>query len=375
MPATPSSRSAELFRRRGGAGRVTLAAARSARSQPVLSTIVAVIAAVTVAVTLATAGRTVSAQRAVLERFDTLDLTVIQVLDDSGDAGLDAADVARVQRLSGVDWVVGIGPVVDVRTAGLRGEPVPSRVVLGGSDLLRLDGPADGQAYVAAASQAALGLSTASGAVETVGGTQVPVTGSFTARGPLEVLETSVLVVDDDYDGPIRRIYLHAATPEDVVTVAAAAGIAVGDRDGARPRVEVADDVAAIRAAVRGELGGAGRATVLQALGAGLCLAALTIFAGVQARRRDFGRRRAVGATRAQLMGVVILQTALVAVIGATVGAAAGAFVAYRLGGSWPGWTYPVAVVVLTVMAMAAAAIIPALTAAYRDPVAAIRVP
>lgn len=375
MPATPSSGSADLFRRRGGPLRVALAAGRGARSQPVLSVVIALIAAATVTVTLATAGRTVSTQRAVLARFDTLALTVLQVTDERGDAGLDAADVDRVRRLSGVDWALGIGPVHDVHTAGLAGTPVPSRVVVGRSDLLQVANPADGQAYIAEPSQAALALTTASGAVETVDGAQLPVVGWFTASGPLADLEDSVLVVDQSYDGPLRRLYLHATTADDLLNVAAAATHAVGDRDGVRPRVEVSADVAAIRAAVRGELGGAGRATVLQALAAGLVLGALTIFSGVQARRRDFGRRRALGATRAQLLGLVVTQVLAAAIPGCLFGAIIGSVVSRHLADNWPGIAYPAAVAVLGTLTLAAAALPPAIIAAHRDPVAAIRVP
>lgn len=370
--STPST---ELYHRRAGAGRLLLAAARSARSQPVLTAIVALIAAAVVAITLATAGRAVAAERAVLARFDALDITVVQVLDDTGEAGLDAADVGRVRRMTGVDWAIGIGPVVDVRLAGLRGEPVPSRVVVGSSDLLRVDNPAAGQAYVASASRTALGLTAASGAVETADGNQIPVTGSFTATGPLTSISDSVVVVDDAYTGPIRRLYLDVADPENIVAIAAAVAHVVGDRDGNRPRVEVSDDVALIRSAVRGELGGVSRVVVLQALAAGLVLGAITIFAGVQARRRDFGRRRALGATRGQLAALVVLQMLLVAIPGAAVGAVVGAVAAHRLAETWPGWSYPLAVAVLTVVAVAVAALPPAVVAAYRDPVEAIRVP
>lgn len=375
MPATASSRSTELYRRRGGVGRLILAGGRSALSQPVLSVIIAVIAAAVVIVTLATAGRAVSTERAVLARFDAIDVTVLQVLDDEGDAGLDVADVERVRRVTGVDWALGLGPVVDVRLVGLRGTPVPSRLIAGSSELLRLSDRTDGSAYVAPPGQAALGLTAASGAVETSSGVQIPVSGSFTVAGPLADVATSVLVVDDTYDGPIRRVYVNVSDPENVVAVADAVAIVVGERDGSRPRVEVADDVALIRSAVRGELGGASRAIVLQALGAGLVLGAITIFAGVQARRRDFGRRRALGASRGQLVGLVVFQMLLVAAPGAAVGAIAGSVVAERLAGSWPGWSYPIAVAVLTVLAIAAAALPPAMVAAFRDPVAAIRVP
>lgn len=370
----PNSDRPDAYRQRGGPLRILVAATRTARSQPVLSVLVAFIAAATVFVTLITVGRTVGTQRAVLARFDTLEVTVIQVIDDQGDAGLDAADVSRVQALSGVDWAIGVGPIDDVRTAGLRGDPVPSRVVVGTSSLVSIGDRAD-SAYVGPGSQTALGLTVASGAVDFASGRQVPVVGAFRATGPLSGLETSVLLPERGYTGPVRRIYVHATSPDQVLAVAAAIGHAVGDSDGNRPQVQVADDVAAIRATVRGELGGAGRSLALQTLAGGLVIGAITIFAGVQARRRDFGRRRALGATRSQLIMLVVLQTLLAAAPGATVGAIAGAYTAHRLSDAWPGWSYPTAIGTLTLLALGGAAVVPALLAAYRDPVAALRLP
>jgi hypothetical protein len=60
---------------------------------------------------------------------------------------------------------------------------------------------------------------------------------------------------------------------------------------------------------------------------------------------------------------------------GALLGAVGGTAIVVALSGSGPGWQYPAAVAVLTIGAMALAAALPAVAAAWRDPVSALRVP
>lgn len=60
---------------------------------------------------------------------------------------------------------------------------------------------------------------------------------------------------------------------------------------------------------------------MLQALASGLGLMIAAVLAGVNARRRDFGRRRALGASRGHLFGLVIAQSLWSSLPGVTVGA------------------------------------------------------
>lgn len=358
--------------------RILLAASRAAWSQRVLSLAIVIISGGVVATTLATAGQVVSAERSVLARIDDADVSTIEVVDDQGAAGLDVSSVQRIQSLSSVAWAIGLGPIQDVRPAGLPGaEPVPARNVVGTSPALRFAMPIGQEpiAFVGAASGARLGLAEASGAVDVSSGVQLPVVGLFSVADPLSALDDTVLVTDPSWTGPVRRIFVQVDRPEDVIVTAGAIAASLGGADGQRARVEVAEDLALVRAAVRGELGGAGRATVLQALGAGLVLAALTIYAGLQGRRKDFGRRRALGASRWQLTAIVLLQVLVAAIPGAALGAIGGVIAVTAISGTDPGWQYPVAVMLLTLVAMTAAAAVPAVTAAWQDPVSALRVP
>ncbi|MGI8723572.1 MAG: FtsX-like permease family protein [Geodermatophilaceae bacterium] len=60
--------------------------------------------------------------------------------------------------------------------------------------------------------------------------------------------------------------------------------------------------------------------------------------------------RLTLGANRPQLVGVVIAQNAFGSCPGTVLGAVVGAVLVYLLAGTWPGWAFPRAIAVLTVL-------------------------
>jgi putative ABC transport system permease protein len=170
-------------------------------------------------------------------------------------------------------------------------------------------------------------------------------------------------------------VHILAASPEAVATLTPAVAAVLGARDPTGVRFETSEILAQLRAAVAGELGRFGRNLVLATLAVSLILTALVVYGSVTLRRQDFGRRRALGAGRTTITGLVAVQYAVVALIGAAVGSAAGTFLVYRLTGGYPNLEFTVAIATLAVLATIAAAIPPALVAAYRDPVRVLRVP
>lgn len=351
---------------------------RVAVSQPVLAIAVALICAGVVLTTLATSGRTVGAERAVLARIDDAGTRAIAVIDDRPTPGLNSELLDAIRRLDAVAWAIGLGPIEDVRPVGLSGgTAVPARTVSGISPELVLS-PTSGSrvdALVARESQRRLGYVAAAGTVETSTGRQYPVAGTFTATGPLADLQGTILLIGGAPGMPLRRITIEVETAEYLGQVADAVRTLVGPGGQGGVSIEVSDDLVLAQMAVRGELAGFGRGIVIQALAAGLVLMAGAVLAGVNARRRDFGRRRALGATRGQLVGVVVAQALWSAVPGVTAGALIGSGLVAALAGNGPGWQYPLAVAVLTVVGAAGSAVIPAGLAAARDPVVALRVP
>jgi len=352
---------------------------RIAASQPVLALAVALICAGVVLVTLATTGRTVGAERAVLARIEDAGTRAIQVIDDRADPGLDTQILATIGRLDSVSWAIGLGPIEDVRPVGLDGAAaVPARRISGSSPQLVYPPPTGNgvQAFVAQGSQERLGFTSAAGTVEGATGRQYPVVGVFSASGPLADLGDSILLVGgDDVDVGLRRITIEVASAEAVAPVAEALRSLVGPGGPGGVTIEVSADLVLAQSVIRGEFAGFGRAIVVQALAGGLVLMVVAVLAGVNARRRDFGRRRALGASRGQLVSLVVTQALWSALPGVALGAVAGATLVKVLSGSWPGWQFPLAVAVLTALSAAGAAIIPATLAAVRDPVAALRVP
>ena len=112
--------------------RLLLEAARAARSQPVSSTVTLLVVGSVCAVILSTTGQTVQAENAVLSRIDDAGTRSITVTDSQGRAGIGPDAIRRIEALSGVEWVVGLGPATDVRAVGLRGgQPVAVRTIYG----------------------------------------------------------------------------------------------------------------------------------------------------------------------------------------------------------------------------------------------------
>lgn len=114
---------------------------------------------------------------------------------------------------------------------------------------------------------------------------------------------------------------------------------------------------------------------MLVILGVGLLIIAATLTGAVSQRRRDFGRRRALGATRSAIIVLVLTQTAASSVLGACVGAAGGLFAVFQLAGSLPSGAFVLGVAALAIFAALVAALLPACVAATRDPVQILRVP
>lgn len=356
--------------------KVALAALRSSWNQRVLSSSILLVAAATVSLATLSAAQSVAAVRAVLDRVDDRDILHLQVVDDTGEAGLDTSAVRRLQALSHVEWVIGVGPAEDVYPVGLTGGvPVAAREVVGDVEVLGIPAGVHPRPSCFAGTDTLdrLGFAAAAGAVEAADGWTCPVLGRFRDAELQTDLGDQVLVRGNGSDGPIRRVHLLVDEPANVLVVAAAVQDVVGDVDGERPRVVAAEDLAGLRPLLQGELVDQGRRAVLVAMAAGLVVSAITIHAGTSARSRDFGRQRALGASRRQLAATVVLQVAVPGTAGALIGCVVGTAVAWQMTGQSLGWRFPLGVAILILLTMAAGSLPSAVRVAWIDPVAALR--
>lgn len=356
--------------------------ARVARSQPVASAITVLIVAAVCGVILSTTGQTVQAEQEVLARIDDAGTRSITISDTQGSAGIQPDAVDRIAALSPVEWVVGLGPAFDGRNAGIGrgGQPAAIRAVYGilpgVVDTTTWD-RAPGTALVGLEAQVTLGFSVPVGGLRTSDGGTVAVVGAFTAGEPLEFLNRSLIAAPDSAaaDQVVRTIYVLAGRPEDVEVLAQAVLAVLDPEDLTSVGIETSAALAEVRAAVEGELGRFGRSLVVLVLGVGLLLAGLNVYGAVTTRRRDFGRRRALGATRGAIVMLVVTQTAIVAALGATAGTLVGSRLIDRWTGSGPDSSFALAIATLATLAAVMSAVPPALVAAFRDPVRILRVP
>lgn len=351
-------------------------AVRSALSQPVASVVGALIIGGVCAAILSTTGQTVAAEQEVLARIDDAGTRSIVITDSTGGSGIASNAVSRIERIAGVEWAIGLGPATDVRAVGNPGGPpaavrqfygsLPPQVVTDTAGL------ATGEAVIGIHAQETLGMIEPFGGVS--GDTTLAVVGGFNAADPLLFLNTGLLTGAKDV-GAIRSIHVLVSDPSLVASVSRAALMTLAAEDPTGVAVETSQALAEVRAAVQGELGRFGRQIVTLVLAAGLVLTALSVYAAVTSRRKDFGRRRALGASRGFIVLLVAAQTAFAAVVGGVLGTAISVLVLANTTGTVPDPAFSAAIIILAVLAAIAASIPSAVVAAYRDPVRVLRVP
>lgn len=348
-------------------------------SQRAASVLTLVMVAGMVVAVLLTSGRSVAAEESVMSRLDSVDTRTI-VVRAPADAPLDARVVGLIGASPQVEVSLGLGAAQDVKNAALEAaKPVAMRTAYGlglvyGTDLV------DGEVVASRAAVEVLGFLDGVGAVH-LQGAVLPVQRVRPTPPVLRGTEPVLLVardtptMEDDATPDVTTLVVVASSVADVSAVTVMITGVLGDYEPGQITVETSSDLAAISAAVAGDLGEFSRQTVLGVLAVCGMLVAANLFGLVTIRRRDFGRRRALGATRSLIVSLLLTQVVLLAVAGATVGSALAVGALAVTGGIRPSWTYVMAIGVLAVVTAIVAALAPALVAARRDPLRELRVP
>lgn len=139
--------------------------------------------------------------------------------------------------------------------------------------------------------------------------------------------------------------------------------------------VQTSESLAQLRGMIKSQLGSSSRALVLGLLSITALLVAGILYGLVMMRRKDFGRRRALGATRGYIVTLLMAQTALLALVGAGVGFAISLLLALVFGDPLPHPAFVGALAVLAVVSALIAALAPAIVASRREPIRELRVP
>lgn len=333
---------------------------------------------------LATAGRSAAAEEAVLSQIDTQGTRTVVVQAKGTQPGMTTSTVDSLARLNAVEAVVGLGPVTDATAAALpQGSRIGVRLGYGridGTDLLQpVKNIGVRTAMTSLASARAAGLPGGAGTVRLIDGEDLLVTRTLAVPAYLRDLEPLTLIPADrstrQHPHPLSTIVVLARRPEDVTSVGNAVRGLLTDVPPDGATIQSSAAMATLRAAIGGELTRQSRNVVLGLLAASAAATFVNVWGMVLLRRKDFGRRRALGATRLTIVMLVVLQVVVVALLGALGGAASGAAWLMLKGEARPALSYTSALCVALVTVASAAAALPAGFAARRDPIAELRVP
>lgn len=354
-------------------------AAASARSQAVASTLTLLVVMGMVFAVMLTTGRTVGAEREVLSSIDSVGTRTLLIRGEQG-TGLTSSALDRIEALEGIQWAGAFSGVIDATNTSIPdGTKVPVRYVYGHQlETLGIPlqaPPLDDVAYASPQAALLLGLPDRVGSLTSTAGVDHAVVGALTVPDFLTSLQPLVLVPAHDVDAPVSIIIVVAASPELVAPLTAAVVPLLGAQDPSGVTVETSETLAQLRSIVQGQLGAFSRGLVLVLLGLTGALVAVLLYGLVVMRRKDFGRRRALGATRTWIIGLLLTQTALLAVTGITAGLVASVTFLTAIGDPTPGPEFAAALAILTLVTTLLAALLPAAVASRREPIRELRVP
>lgn len=149
----------------------------------------------------------------------------------------------------------------------------------------------------------------------------------------------------------------------------------LGVTDRSKVRIASSEQLATLHDLVSTQLGAFGNNLVLIVFGLMAFVVCATTWGLVLLRRKDFGRRRALGASRRLVIILVTGQAMILAIAGATLGSAAGVAVLAIVGAPAPNLVFFLATTVLAAFVQCLGTLPPAIAASMQDPVKELRVP
>lgn len=356
-------------------------AVASAASGPVASIVTVLMVAGMIVTVMLTTGRTVGAEHEVLSSIDSAGTRSILVRAETG-AGVTSDVMDRLGGIEGVQWAAAFSSAIDATNIAVPdGTPVPVRYAYGPHlDTLGIPAfsPLPGQlAYASDRALDEFGMPDVAGGIKLATGQDYAIAGRLDVPEFLRGFEPVALVPRPDAMGgePVNVLVVIAARPDLVGPVSDAVLSVVAAEDPTKITVQTSEALAQLRALIQGQLGSFSRGLVLLVLSITGLLVAVILYGLVMMRRKDFGRRRALGATRALIIMLLLTQTLILAAVGIAVGAAVAVALLLSAGDPLPGPSFFAAVAVLALVTSAAAAVIPAVVASRREPIRELRVP
>ncbi len=331
------------------------------------------------ATVLLTAGRTAAAEQAILARIDDVGSRAVIVRAEPR-AGLDMTVVPRLSTVDEVEWVGALGPARDASNGGTEADVSAAVRTLQATSLapLGIDNAVPSGCYASPQALSLLGMPDATGYLVSEGATVCEVTGRL--KTPTFLAQFEPLVVQPalgaaDPNQQVALVVVLARHPEQVAAVSTATTALLAPLDPSSVTVAASPDIARLRTLVQDQLGGFGRTLTLTLMGVLAALVGALLFGLVMIRRKDFGRRRALGASRSIIVALVSVSTLIIALAASALGGAIALTILSVGGEPLPGWDFTGATLILAAAAAGIGALPPSVAASRRDPLSELRVP
>lgn len=358
-------------------GHLILLSWRTAVTRRVASALITIVVAATCVLTLLTVGRSAAQMTALADSLNEPRSRLL-TLRSQGEADfITPAAVTQVRGLSQVQVGVGLSFPVDVRNGRLPGvAAVPLWRVTHELDVARIvsgRAPNEGEAIIAEDAAVGQSIDLPVGYVEDAAGGQYPIVGIFAPLPGFEFLSAGLVTPAQDGDLLsslsllVERVDLTAPTLATVVSI-------LGSPSPDKLAIQNPPGLGVAGELLRRSLGSYHYTALLISLAAGGVFTIAVVVSDVLANRRDLGRRRALGMTRADLVLFTVLRTVWPAAVGGVLAAAAtSGYFLYT--GAPLVWQQTLALLITLLTSTVGSALLPAIWASRIDPVKVLRSP
>jgi len=367
---------------------------RSAKASRAFSVLFALISFAVLLLVVVLAGQARAQQASVDDEFSRPELRTVSIVDAQGLGVIPWQTSNRAGALDLVEEAWVLGAAFEVENGAVPGlGRVSAQAIEAPWDSLPVDlesgrFPASRhEAVVDSGSAAALGIGPHGGWVVDARGAEWAVVGVYTpqhASAPSTVLVGRQQGDDDGDDGSdgdddggpaARSVTFTVDRLADADLVATVVAGLTDSGAAGQLTVERSGDAQALQGAVSGTVGRFGVMIVVTVMASSFVIVSFLSILMVHGRKQEFGRRRALGASRSTIVSLVVVQGTITVVTGAAAGALVGALVSWTRFGIVPDPGFVTAILLTTVCGSVIAQLPSAVAAGVRDPVRVLRTP
>lgn len=307
----------------------------------------------------------------------------LRAKDDASDRLLPSVAVQSLAQLDGVERAVAFSKVRSATVAGFDDAKVSvgflSVVALRGGDPFRLvsgQEPNEGEVIASESAASQLRLTHSVGAVR-VGRDELPLVGIYDPSnlgGITQLIDGAVITPSTPEADGYFSLVMIARQPSDVAVVVESSRLLLADLGPANFTIDFDQSASSVEALVAKAGNSNVRSTALGIVVVGAFIEMVIAFLNALLQRREIARRRALGYTRGQVLGALMLEGTFISCVGSLVGVASAAIILVATGE-----TVLVGQMLSTaafVTLIGAAATLPGgALGAYQDPAQILRVP